>query len=61
MIKKDNKIAIGLINGKKVAVEAYTIVNGVAKLVWQAVRSCFGSGMWINNKPWLNNEGWRNN
>lgn len=61
MIKEDNKIAIGLINGRKVAAEAYTIVNGVAKLVWQAVRSCFGSGMWINNKPWLNNEGWRNN
>lgn len=30
-------------------------------LVWQAIRSCFGSGIWINDKPWLNDEGWKNN
>lgn len=30
------------------------------KLVWQAIRSCFGSGGWINDKPWLNDEGWKN-
>jgi len=28
-------------------------------LVWVAVRSCFGSGMWIEDKPWLYNEGWK--
>lgn len=32
-----------------------------AKLIWQAVRSCFGSGFWVNQKPWLNNESWKNN
>lgn len=32
-----------------------------AKLVWQAVRSCFGSGHWINAKEWANQEAWRNN
>ena len=32
-----------------------------ARMVWQAVRSCFGSGLWINDKPWINDEGWRNN
>lgn len=30
------------------------------RLVWQAVRSCFGSGCWVNDKPWLNDEGWSN-
>lgn len=30
-------------------------------LLWQAIRSCFGNGMWINDKPWLNDEGWKNN
>lgn len=30
------------------------------KLVWQAVRSCFGAGFWSNNKPWVNKEGWKN-
>lgn len=29
-------------------------------LVWQAIRSCFGAGYWINEKPWLNQEAWRN-
>lgn len=29
-------------------------------VVWQAIRSCFGSGFWVNKKPWLNNEGWKN-
>ena len=29
-------------------------------LVWQAVRSCFGSGAWVNDKPWVNDEGWKN-
>lgn len=32
-----------------------------AKMVWQSVRSCFGSGLWINDKPWINDEGWKNN
>lgn len=29
-------------------------------LVWQAVRSCFGKGWWINDKPWSNEDGWKN-
>lgn len=29
-------------------------------LVWEAIRSCFGSGFWVNEKPWINDEGWRN-
>lgn len=28
-------------------------------LVWEAVRSCFGSGMWVLAKPWLGKEAWR--
>ena len=30
-------------------------------LVWMAIRSCFGSGAWFNEKPWLNDEAWKNN
>lgn len=29
-------------------------------LIWEAVRSCFGSGNWINEKSWINNEAWKN-
>ena len=31
-----------------------------ARLVWEAVRSCFGKGYWINDKPWVNTDGWNN-
>lgn len=31
-----------------------------AILIWQAIRSCFGSGFWINEKPWVNDEPWKN-
>lgn len=31
-----------------------------SRLVWQSVRSCFGSGAWQNDKPWMNDEGWKN-
>lgn len=31
-----------------------------ARLVWIAIRSCFGAGFWVNDKPWLNEEGWKN-
>lgn len=30
-----------------------------ALLVWQAVRSCFGSGVWIQERPWLNDDPWK--
>lgn len=30
-------------------------------LVWQSVRSCFGSGAWLNDKPFINDEAWKNN
>ena len=39
----------------------YHIVNGVARIAWQAVRSCFGSGMWLNDKSWINDDVCMNN
>ena len=36
------------------------IYNGAGRVIWQAIRSCYGAGYWINTKPWLNDEGWRN-
>lgn len=29
-------------------------------LIWQYIRSCFGRGYWINEKPWINDNGWAN-
>lgn len=35
------------------------------RLVWltvyNAIRSCFGSGKWIQDKPWIQDDKWKNN
>lgn len=46
------------VNQHGVAIQA---IYQAGIVIWQAVRSCFGSGYWVNNKPWLNNEAWKNN
>lgn len=48
-------IAIILAKGRIIA----AVYQGT-KLVWQAVRSCFGSGVWINKYTWKNQDVYRN-
>ena len=43
-------------NGKRW--EALMVFHG-ARLVWQAIRSCFGSGVWLEDRPWLDEDAWR--
>lgn len=43
--------------GKK----AISAIYKGARLVWEAIRSCFGKGYWINEYPWDNEDGWKNN
>lgn len=40
---------------------AITAVYKGTKLVWEAIRSCFGKGFWINSYPWDNGDKWTNN
>lgn len=47
-------IASLMIQGKMVA----ALYMG-GKLIWQGVRSCFGSGVWVANKPWIGQEKWK--
>lgn len=37
------------------------IIYRGARMVWQAIRSCFGKGFWINSYPWDNKDAWKNN
>lgn len=57
MINKNNKEIVAINYGDLPIVAVY---KG-DRLVWQAVRSCFGSGKWVNTKPWINTEAWKNN
>ena len=56
MIFKENKSIIGVFKGE---VPITAIYKG-DRLVWQTIRSCFGSGMWLNDRPWSNIDGWKN-
>ncbi len=38
-----------------------TAVYRGAKLLWEAVNSCFGSGYWIREKPWSRADAWKRN
>ncbi|MBR5042997.1 MAG: MFS transporter [Bacteroidales bacterium] len=45
-------------SGIYVAGRVITAVYAGARLVWQAIRSCFGSGIWIDEYPWLDDDAW---
>ena len=30
-------------------------------LIWSAIRSCFGTGIWYQNKKWIGTDKWKNN
>ena len=56
MIFKENKEVIGVFRGR-------TPISAIYKggrLVWQAIRSCFGSGAWLNELPWIGEDPWKN-
>lgn len=55
MIRKDNHQTTAVYYGHK----AITAVYHGTRLVWTAIRSCFGSGVWIGAKNWVNNENWK--
>lgn len=38
---------------------AFSKVVRSGRILWQAVRSCFGSGAWEGHKPWIGSDGWR--
>lgn len=57
MIIKRGKQVVAIMRGNKVVQAVY---HG-AILVWQAIRSCFGTGIWKSDKPWIGDDNWKNN
>lgn len=56
MIYKEGKELSSIYFGTK----AISAVYYGAKLVWEAITSCFGSGMWLNLRAWKNTDAWKN-
>ena len=56
IIKNGKELSGRYYNNKQVS----AIYKGI-KLVWSAISSCFGAGVWINKYPWKNQDVYRNN
>lgn len=48
------KVERAWINGKPVA-----MLFTATQKIWGSIRSCFGSGVWREQKPWLDTEKWK--
>jgi hypothetical protein len=57
MIYKGNREISAIYRGNKAIAE----IRRGTQLIWQAVRSCFGKGLWLNDKEWSNTDSWKNN
>lgn len=56
MIQKNNIDLSARYLGNKVISYVY---KGV-QLIWSSISSCFGGGMWFNDRVWNNNDPWKN-
>ncbi len=55
MLKSGEKEITSLYIGKRAISSVYVGM----RLVWAAVRSCFGCGYWKSDSPWNRSDGWR--
>lgn len=55
MIYNNEKETTGVYAERRVITAVYV----GARLVWEAIRSCFGSGSWIEDRPWLDDDPWK--
>lgn len=45
----------------KPLIAIYAGVNGEKKLIWERIRSCYGTGIWLEQRPWTDNDLWKDN
>ena len=55
MIYKGLREIVGVAKGNRVVNAVY---HGLV-LVWSGIRSCFGSGRWVDERPWLDGDNWK--
>lgn len=64
LILQVQKTITDVLTGESVQKNIGAIYQGT-KLVWRtiynAIKSCFGSGTWLGDKPWIGDDEWKNN
>lgn len=62
LITQVQKSITDLTNNQAVQKNIGAIYQGT-KLVWRtvynAIKSCFGSGTWLGDKPWIDSDNWK--
>lgn len=59
-IVRNEREVTGIHRMGRTTTEVWKYVGGAWRSVWQYIRSCFGRGFWVNDKPWSNKDVWRN-
>ncbi len=54
LMHKGREVAQVWIGGR-----AVSAVWHMGRLIWEGVKSCFGSGIWRYDKPWTGSDGWK--
>lgn len=58
-IWRNGKEITGIYRKGKNIQEVWKYIDGAWRMVWQAVRSCFGAGFWRGDKPWIGSDAWK--
>lgn len=59
MIVREGKETVSIHKEGKDTSEVWKYINGAWRVVWQAVRSCFGAGYWRGDRPWIGKDAWK--
>lgn len=60
MIEKNGREIIDIHHNGHNIIQVWRYIANAWRIVWEAIRSCFSRGFWINEQPWNNADGWKN-
>ena len=64
LILRVQKYVTDIKTGESVQKNIGAIYQGTKRVwrtIYNAIKSCFGSGTWLGDKPWLGDDNWKNN